>query len=117
MNKGLLELVASDENALSTLSRLKNGAIEETVADFAEHFHFNDRGIGLELTDKDRLREFFLKERELYPTLSFQANKILVAEDHVIGEWLLEYSITQPFYGNTLRDVPVSLRGVSVVRT
>ena len=48
---------------------------------------------------------------------SFQINKILIAEDHVIAEWLLKYSIKEPFYGNTLRDVPVLLRGVSVVRT
>jgi len=117
MNEGLIELLASDQDALSALTRLKNGTIEDAVADFAGNFSFNDRGLGLELTDKERLREFFLKERELYPSLSFQTNKILVAEDHVIAEWLLEYSIKEPFYGSMVRNAPVSLRGVSVVQT
>lgn len=109
--------MAAGDEVLSALTRLKNGRIEDAVADFAENFSFNDRGLGLEFTDRERLREFFLKERELYPSSSFQITKILVAEDHVIAEWLLNYSIKEPFYGNTLRDVPVSLRGVSVVRT
>jgi hypothetical protein len=58
----------------------------------------------------------FSKERELYPSAAFQTNKVLVAEDHVIAEWLLDYSLKEPFYGNVLRNVLVSLRGVSVVR-
>jgi hypothetical protein len=35
----------------------------------------------------------------------------------VIAEWLLKYSVKEPFYGNLSRNVPVSLRGVSVART
>ena len=116
MKESLIELLAGDE-VLSALTRLKNGKIEDVAADFVENFCFNDRGLGLEFTDKERLLEFFRKERQLYPSSSFQINKILIAEDHVIAEWLLKYSIKEPFYGNTLRDVPVLLRGVSVVRT
>ena len=116
MKESLIELLAGDE-VLSALTRLKNGKIEDVAADFAENFCFNDRGLGLEFTDKERLLEFFRKERQLYPSSSFQINKILIAEDHVIAEWLLKYSIKEPFYGNTLRDVSVLLRGVSVVRT
>ena len=117
MNQHLIELAACDETVLSPLTRLKNGTVEDAVADFAESFRFTDRGLGLEFTDRERLRDFFQKERELYPSLSFQTTTILVAEDHVTAEWLLEYSIKEPFYGNLLRDVPISLRGVSVVRT
>jgi len=116
MKESLIELLAGDE-VLSALTRLRNGKIEDVAADFAENFCFNDRGLGLEFTDKERLLEFFRKERQLYPSSSFQINKILIAEDHVIAEWLLKYSIKEPFYGNTLRDVSVLLRGVSVVRT
>jgi hypothetical protein len=116
MKESLIELLAGDE-VLSALTRLKNGKIEDVAADFAENFCFNGRGLGLEFTDKERLLEFFRKERQLYPSSSFQINKILIAEDHVIAEWLLKYSIKEPFYGNTLRDVSVLLRGVSVVRT
>ena len=116
MKESLIELLAGDE-VLSALTRLKNGKIEDAVADFAENFRFNDRGLGLEFTDRERLLEFFRKERELYPSSSFQINNILVAEDHVIAEWVLKYSVKEPFYGNLSRNVPVSLRGVSVART
>ena len=34
----------------------------------------------------------------------------------MIAEWLLKYSVKEPFYGNLSRNVPVSLRGVSVAR-
>ena len=117
MIETLTEMTTHEEDVLRALTRLKNENIEDAVAEFAENFCFNDRGLGLEFTDKERLREFFLKERELYPSLSFQTNKILVAEDHVIAEWLLKYSIHEPFYGSMVRNVPVSLQGVSVVQT
>lgn len=72
MNQHLIELAACDETVLSPLTRLKNGTVEDAVADFAESFRFTDRGLGLEFTDRERLRDFFQKERELYPGLSFQ---------------------------------------------
>ena len=67
MKKSLMELSTGEENVSNVLTHLKNGKIEEAVADFAEEFRFNDRGLGLEFTDRERLREFFLKQRELYP--------------------------------------------------
>jgi hypothetical protein len=115
MIEALSEMAARNEDVLRALTRLKNGEIEDAIADFAEEFCFNDRGLGLEFTNRQRLREFLQKERELYPDSSFQAKNILVAEDHVIAEWLLEYTIKEP-YGNTLRDVPVSLQGISIIR-
>ena len=117
MNEGLIEVAPRDEGVLSALTRLKNGKSEDAVADFAERFCFNDKGLGLEFTDRERLREFFQKERELYPDSSFQTEKVLVGDDHVVAEWLLKYTIKEPFYGNVLRDVPVCLQGVSVIRT
>jgi hypothetical protein len=117
MKKSLMELSTAEESVSNVMTHLKNGKIEEAVADLAEEFRFNDRGLGLEFTDKERLREFFLKQRELYPSSSFETTTILIAEDYVVAEWLLKYSIKEPFYGNSFRNVPVSLRGVSVVRT
>ena len=111
----LTEVTARDDGVLSALTHLRNGSIEDALTKFAEEFCFNDRGLGLEFTNRQRLREFLQKERELYPDSSFQAKNILVAEDHVIAEWLLEYTIKEP-YGNTLRDVPVSLQGISIIR-
>ena len=116
MNGHLIGLAARDEEVFSALTRLQNGTIEDAIADFAEDFCFNDRGLGLEFTDKERLRAFFQKERELYPSLCFQTNEILVAEDRAIAEWLLKYAVKEPFYGNLSRNVPVSLPGVSVAR-
>jgi len=117
MNGHLSELATCDEEVLRALTRLENGRIDDAVAVFADSFSFNDRGLGLEFTDKERLREFFWKERQLYPSLSFQTSKILVGDDHLIAEWQLEYSVKEPFYGNLSRNVPVSLRGASVART
>lgn len=117
MIEALTQTAALAEGVLSTLTRLKNGKIEDALADFSEKFVFNERGLGLEFTDRDRLREFCEKERELYPCSLFRTKRTLVAEDHVIAEWLLEYTIKEPFYGSTLRDAPVSLHGVSVIRT
>jgi hypothetical protein len=101
---------------LVRLTRLKNGEIEDAIAGFAEEFCFIDRGLGLEFNDRERLREFLQKERELYPNSSFQTKNIVVAEDHFIAQWLLEYTIKVPFYGNILRDFPVSLHGISIIR-
>jgi len=115
--ESLIDATVRDEGVLSVLTRLKKGEIEEVVADFAESFCFNDRGLGLEFTDKDRLREFFQKEREFYPGSTFRTKKALAVEDYAVAEWLLEYSINEPFYGNALRNVLVSLHGVTVIRT
>ena len=117
MNEILIRVSADEEATLRAPTRLKNGTIEAEVAEFAEEFCFNDRALGLAFTNRDRLREFFEKERELYPDLTFRTKKILVVEDHVIAEWLLEYTIKQPFYANTTRDFLVSLPGVSLIRT
>jgi hypothetical protein len=116
--EALIEVAANNEDVvLSALTQLKSGKIEDAVADFAENFFFKDRGLGLELTDRERLREFFQKKRESYPGSSFQAEKILVAEDYVIAKWLIKYTIKEPFYGSVLRNVVVPLHGVLVIST
>jgi steroid delta-isomerase-like uncharacterized protein len=117
MNEALTGMAAREESVLSALAHMKNGRREDAVADFAETFLFNDHGLGLEFTDRERLREFFRKERELHPDSSFQTKNIFVAQDHVIAEWVLKYTIKEPFYGNLSRDVPVAVQGVSVMRT
>jgi ketosteroid isomerase-like protein len=116
MREAVIEMAARKESALSTPIRLKNGTAEDAVADFAERFCFNDWGIELEFTDKERLRDFFQKERELCPDSSFHLKTILSSEDHVIAQWILKYSIKEPFFGGVLRNVPIALQGVSVIR-
>ena len=70
MKEGSIELAAGDE-VLIALTRLKNGKIEDAVADFAENFCFNDRGLGLEFTDKERLLEFFPERARAISKLFF----------------------------------------------
>ena len=117
MNEILIGKAASEGVVLTVLTDLKNGKIDEAIAGFAEEFRFKDQGIGLEFKDKERLAEFFHKTRELYPDSVLLTDTIFVSEDHVITEWTLQATLTEPFYGQLTRKVRVSLRGVSIVRT
>ena len=117
MNEAVIVAARYEENVLSALRHLKNENIEDALAEFAGEVCFTDRALGLEFTDRERLREFLLKERELYSGSSFHVKKSVVSEDHVIAEWLLQYTVKEPFEGSFSRDVPVSVQGVSVVRT
>jgi ketosteroid isomerase-like protein len=117
MNEAVIVAARYEENVLSALRHLRNENIEDALAEFAEEFCFTDRALGLEFTDRERLRKFLLKERELYSGSSFHVKKSVVNEDHVIAEWLLQYTVKEPFDGNFSREVPVSVEGVSVVRT
>jgi SnoaL-like polyketide cyclase len=111
------ETVIESEAALTVLMHLRNGKIKDATACFAEKFQYNDRGIGLEFKDRERLAEFFQKVRELYPDSSSQTDRIFVSGDYVVTEWTLRATLTEPFYGGLSRKVPVSLHGASVVRT
>ena len=108
-------VAALEEVVLTVLTHLNNGEIDDVMARFAEEFTFKDHGIGLEFKDRERLAEFFQKAQELYPDSLRQTNTIFVNGDHVITEWTLRATLTEPFYG-LLRKVPVSLHGTSIVR-
>ncbi len=110
--------VAALDGMVSTvLTHLNNGEVDDAVTRFAEEFRFKDHGIGLEFKDKERLREFFQKTRELYPDSFLRTDTILVSGDHVIIEWTLQTTLIEPFYGALSRKVRVSLQGASIVRT
>jgi steroid delta-isomerase-like uncharacterized protein len=110
------ETAVQSEVALTMLMHLKDGKIKNATACFAEKFQYNDRGIGLEFKDRERLAEFFQKIRELYPDSSLQTDRILVSGDDVVAEWRLRATLTEPFYGGLSRKVPVSVHGVSIAR-
>jgi steroid delta-isomerase-like uncharacterized protein len=110
------ETATQREAVLTVLMRLNNGRIKDATACFAENFQFNDRGIGLEFKDRERLAEFFQKSRELYPDSSLQTDRILLSGDHVVAKWTLRATLTEPFYGGLSRKVPISLHGTSIVR-
>ena len=107
---------ASEGVVLTVLSDLKNGKIEDALVGFAVEFRFKDHGIGLEFKDKQRLAEFFYKTRELYPDSVLHTDTIFDADNRVITEWTLRFTLTEPFYGGLKRTVKVFVHGVSIVR-
>jgi steroid delta-isomerase-like uncharacterized protein len=117
MSKVAIEMAASEEVVLPVLTHLNNGNIDDAINRFAEEFTFKDRGIGLEFKDKGRLTEFFQKTREFFPESFLQIDSTLVSFDHLVSEWTLHTTVTEPFYGGASRKVQVLLYGVSVVRT
>jgi steroid delta-isomerase-like uncharacterized protein len=117
MSESAFETGTSEQVVLPVLTRLDNGNIDDAIARFAEEFTFKDRGIGLEFKDKGRLTEFFQKTREYFPDSSLQVDSILMSLDHVVSEWTLHTSVTEPFYGALSRKTQILLHGVSVVRT
>lgn len=116
MSEIQMEIAAQGELVCTVLMHLENGEISHATACFADKFEFKDRGIGLEFTDRERLKEFFQKTRELYPDSSLQTDTIFVSGEHVITEWTLITTIAEPFCGGLSRKIPVSLHGASIVR-
>jgi hypothetical protein len=41
----------------------------------------------------------------------------LVSGEDVIIQWTLQFTLTEPFYGGLTRKLPISISGVSIVRT
>ena len=101
----------------AVLRQLNQGESEDAVACFTMNFRYKDHGIGLEFTDKERLTEFFRKTREFYPDSFLQVDQTFVSGEHVITQWTLQVTIAEPFYTGLTRRIPISMAGVSVVRT
>ena len=114
MSEISIEMATSEEVVLTVLTHLNDEKIDDAIAGFSEQFRFEDHGIGLEFTDKERLAEFFQKTRELYPGSCLHTDRTLVSGDYVIMEWTLQATLTEAFYGGLSRKFGVSLHGVSV---
>ena len=109
---------ASPKALLQTvLSALKQGSVGMAVEQFDDQFTFVDHGLGLEFEDKGRLTEFFTKARELYPDSAVLVDFLLETDDYVIAEWTLRGTLVEPYFGGLTRRVPITLPGVSIVRT
>jgi steroid delta-isomerase-like uncharacterized protein len=108
---------ASDKIVLAVISHLNKGEIEDALALFADQFSFKDHGIGLEFNEKDRLAEFFRKARELFPDSLVRTKTIFVSGQHALTEWTVQATLIEPAFGSWRQKVPVSVHGVSVVRT
>jgi steroid delta-isomerase-like uncharacterized protein len=108
---------ATGKILLAVVSHLNEGNIEDAVALFADPFSFNDHGIRLEFSTKDRLAEFFWKARELYPDSLLQTERIFVSGSNALTEWTLQATLIEPAFGNCKWKVPISLHGASLVCT
>ena len=108
---------ALDKVVLAVVSHLNDGNIEDALALYADQFSFKDHGIRLEFNTKDRLAEFFRKERELYPDSFLQTEGIFVSGSTAVSEWTLQATLIEPAFGNCRWKVAISLHGASVVRT
>jgi steroid delta-isomerase-like uncharacterized protein len=117
MSQVASQVATSEAVILEVLTHLRSGQIGEATARFADEFSFKDHGIGLEFKDKAQLAEFFHKVRELYPDSLLLVDRVFVSGDHVIVKWTYRVTITKPFLGGLSMELPVSVPGVSIVRT
>jgi hypothetical protein len=100
----------------TVLTALREGHIDNAVNQFGEQFAFNDYGIGLDFRDKASLTEFFQKTRELYPDSLLLADTFFVSGEHLISEWTLRFTLTEPFLGGFSWKSAICVHGASVVR-
>src|SRR5215469_11491435 len=63
----LTEVSTTAQILQSALKALGEGRIGEVIDTFDDDFTFNDQAVELQFIDKERLSEFFLKGRELFP--------------------------------------------------
>ena len=93
-----------------------HGNVAEAADQFSDWFTFTDHALGLEFKDKERLTEFLAKAREFFPDTQRTDNTIFSSEDGVISEWTLTATLSEPFLGGLMRNVPIRLQGISVVQ-
>jgi len=117
MSEVSVQTLSPERVVSAVLRQLNHGQVEDATASFAASFRFKDHCIGLEFSDKQRLTEFFQKTRELYPDYSLQTDQLFVIGDHVITQWTLHVTITEPFYAGLTRTIPISIAGASIMRT
>ena len=117
MSEASIQTLSPQRVVSAVLRQLNQEQIDDAVACFTTDFRYKDQGIGLEFRDKERLTEFFRKTRELYPDYFLQADQTFVSDQHVITQWTLQVTITESFYAGLIRRIPISIAGVSVVRT
>jgi len=110
------EPTTPDRILQTALAAWRQGNFVEVVDQLNDQFTFKDHALELEFKDKKRLTEFLAKVLELFPDCERKVNTIFSNGDHVISEWTLTATHTEPFLGGHLRKVPICVRGVSVVQ-
>ena len=112
-----MEATTQHEIVVAVVTHLNKGEITDAIAGFADEIRFSDRGLQLKFTNRRRLSEFFRKTRELYPDSLMQTDRILVNGDYTAIQWTLRMTVTEPFYGGLPHTAPITVHGVSIVRT
>ena len=100
----------------TVLAAWRRGNVFESADQFGDQFTFTDHALQLEFKDKDRLIEFLTKSYEFFPDTARTDHTIFSSEDGIISEWTLIATQTEPFFGGQMREVPIRVRGISVVR-
>jgi len=117
MSEVSIQTLSPQRVVSAVMRQLNQEQIEDAVAYFTTDFQYKDHGIGLEFRDKERLTEFFRKTREFYPDYFLQVDQTFISGEHVITQWTLHVTTTEPFYALLTRRIPISIAGVSIVRT
>jgi steroid delta-isomerase-like uncharacterized protein len=100
----------------AVLEALSEGRIAEAVEQFDDHFTFNDRALGLRFSDREQLRTFFRKSRELFPDTAVELVSINESGDAAFAEWSLTASRLGYYCAVPIR-MPITLPGASIART
>lgn len=98
----------------AVLSELNEGRIAELVARFDDRFTFEDHALGLELSDRSRLSDYFVRARELFPEFTVEVLSLLESADRVVVEWKLT-ATENVVYWRQLR-LPIVVYGMSSVQ-
>jgi steroid delta-isomerase-like uncharacterized protein len=116
LDNASVEATTPDRILQTALPAWREGNLAEVVDQFNDQFTFTDHALGLEFKDKGRLTEFLAKIRERFPDSERRDNTIFSSGDRIISEWTLTATQTEPFLGGQLREVPICVRGISVVQ-
>jgi steroid delta-isomerase-like uncharacterized protein len=110
------EATTSDRILQIALAAWKQGNFVEVGDQFNDQFTFTDHALGLEFKNKGRLTEFLAKISEHFPDSERRDNTFFSSGDHVISEWTLTATRTEPCLGGRSGKVPICVQGISVVQ-
>src|SRR5215467_4673227 len=88
MNTTIKTDMASTE--VSTTEHILQSALKalgEVIDAFGDDFTFSDQALALQFTDKERLSEFFLRGRELFPDMALEVLSTFECGEHLMAEW------------------------------
>lgn len=100
----------------AALQFIRQKKIPAAIDLFDDALTFVDYGLNLTFHNKQRLMEFFNKQVELYPDALLSVDLQSSEGANVTAVWTLNATVSQPGFGGRVRNVPVVLRGASLIR-